>query len=635
MIGGLAPGSAAVADEVPIEAPPRDRTPARPARRGGSPTRDRRWTLTVSLAAPGRNPLRGAATCESAPIRILFDGCLSDRADLAAYLGAPGDHTDEQLVAHLYRRNGVAGFDRLRGAFAFVIVDADRDCVVGVRDPIGLHPLFYCQRGAEVSFAATPIVLAADRTPEALNRAALADHLCHRWPDPAETYFAGVRRVLPGSRVVVSGGRVHTARYWDPGPVDRPIEWLTAAEVARFDETMAKAVDRCLDTGRTGIFLSGGLDSISVAAVAADRARARGHRLPLALSLGFEDPSCDERAVQRAVAAELGLEHTLLSFGEALGERGLFQQALALNQDWPAPLGSTWNPAYMALAAQGRRAGVETILTGTGGDEWLTVSAFLAADLIRAGDVAGFARFVASWRRSYRCSSLVLARSTMWTFGLRPLMSRLCHRRAPDAWDRRRRGRLLRSDPSWVAPDPALKRELERRAPGCLPAADPSNGFYLREMRTALDHAIVTMELEERHHIGQQTGLRFLHPYWDADVVQLLFRTPPALLDRSGRSKGLVRETVARRFPTLGLDRQRKVAATSVHRSMLSAEVRELKRAVGNLDVLAGLGVVDPGTGWAFVDQALGKPGVHQHRAWDLLNLETWTRSFIHCANRN
>jgi asparagine synthase (glutamine-hydrolysing) len=398
---------------------------------------------------------------------------------------------------------------------------------------------------------------------------------------------------------------------------------------------MARAVDRCLDTGPTGIFLSGGLDSISVAAVAADRARARGDRLPHALSLGFEDPTCDERAVQRSIAAELGLEHTLLSFSDALGNRGLFQEALALNRDWPMPLGSTWHPAYLSLARHGRRAGVRTILTGTGGDEWLTVSAFLAADLIRAGDVAGFSRFVASWRRSYRCSSAVLARSVAWTFGLRPLASRFCHRWAPGAWDRRRRGRLLRSDPEWVAPDRSLKREQMLRAAGCLPDADPPNGFYLREMRTALDHALVTMELEERHHIGRRTGLRFMHPYWDADVVQFLFRTPPALLDRSGRSKGLVRETIARRFPALGLDRQRKVAATSVHRSMLASEVHALKRTVGNLDTLGALGVVDATRAWAFVERSLGARGVHQHRAWDLLNLETWTRSFIDYANQN
>jgi asparagine synthetase B (glutamine-hydrolysing) len=587
------------------------------------------WPLAVTLNST--EPIGGPLT-ESGRLRILFDGYLFDRRELRRSLGLGDDNSDAELVLAVYRRDGVDGFRRLRGAFALVILDRDRDRVIAARDPIGLHPLFYAQRNGTIVFATSPSALAVERGPKAFNRAALADHLCHRWPDPGETYFAGVRRLMPGSWLEVVGERVRTARYWDPGPPDRPIEWLGEAEVARFDEVLAKAVDRCLDTGRTGIFLSGGLDSISIALVAADRARARRQHPPLALSLGFEHPSCDERNIQRAVAAELGLEQRLLSFTEALGERGLFTQVLALDRDWPAPVGSTWNPAYMSLAARGRSAGVDTILTGTGGDEWLTVSAFLAADLIRAGDLRGFARFVASWRRSYRCSSLVLARSILWTFGLRPLAGRFCYRWAPVAWDRRRRSRLTRSDPPWVAPDQALRQEQEARAGGCLPAADPPGGFYCRALRTALDHPMVTMELEERHHLGRRLGLRFLHPYWDADLVDLLFRTPPALLERAGRSKGLVRSKVAARLPHLGLDRQRKIAATSLHQSLLSAEAAQLLAAVGGLETLGALGIVDPVTGWAYVQQSLSLPGMPQHRAWELLNLEMWTRSFVDCA---
>src|SRR5262249_51382484 len=65
------------------------------------------------------------------------------------------------------------------------------------------------------------------------------------------------------------GGHLRLDRYWKPFPEDAPIEWLTAKEAARFDEVFDRAVDRCLHNGPIGIFLSGGFDSISVAA--ADR----------------------------------------------------------------------------------------------------------------------------------------------------------------------------------------------------------------------------------------------------------------------------------------------------------------------------------------------------------------------------
>ena len=124
----------------------------------------------------------------------------------------------------------------------------------------------------------------------------------NRWPDPHETFFKAVRRVPPGMRAVLSKGRLQFDRYWDPAPVGRPLQWLTPEEASGFDDVFERAVKRCLCHGQAGIFLSGGLDSISVAAVAADCARASGQSLPLALSLGFPDPECNEQERQAAVA---------------------------------------------------------------------------------------------------------------------------------------------------------------------------------------------------------------------------------------------------------------------------------------------------------------------------------------------
>src|SRR5262249_37115651 len=149
----------------------------------------------------------------------------------------------------------------------------------------------------------------------ALNRAALADHLCQRWPDPQETFFTAVRRVPPGWRATISNRRLLLERCWHPIPASGTIPWLMDKEATRFDEVFDRAVDRCLGSrGPTGIFLSGGLDSISVAVSATDRARRNGQSPPWALSLAFPDPECDERALQAAVARELGLRQRLVDF---------------------------------------------------------------------------------------------------------------------------------------------------------------------------------------------------------------------------------------------------------------------------------------------------------------------------------
>src|SRR5205823_430261 len=135
------------------------------------------------------------------------------------------------------------------------------------RDPLGAHPVFYAQRESSVVFATHPrLLLAQPGVSRALNRAAIADHLCSRWPDNQETFFQAVRRIPPGWRAVVHAGRITLDRYWDPVPrYDRPIEWLSNTDAERFSEVLDVAVRRCLRFGPAGVFLSGGFDSVSIA----------------------------------------------------------------------------------------------------------------------------------------------------------------------------------------------------------------------------------------------------------------------------------------------------------------------------------------------------------------------------------
>jgi asparagine synthetase B (glutamine-hydrolysing) len=517
---------------------------------------------------------------------------------------------------------------RLRGSFVVAIIDGTRDVAIVARDPLGSHPLFYAQANYCVLFAASPQSLVVQPgVSRALNRAALADHLCHRWPDPQETFFAAVRRVPPGWRAIISGGRLHLGRYWEPAPEGRPIEWLAAEEIARFDEAFDRAVDRCLRNGPSGIFLSGGLDSISVAAVATDHARRTGQNLPLALSLGFPHPTCDERVIQAAVARDLGLRQYLLDFHEAVGSRPLLEQSLELNRELAAPLLNPWQPAYLALARRGRFEGIRTILTGQGGDEWLTVTPYLSADLIRRGALLELARFFGTLRRSYDSRPLEVARHALWTCGLRPLAGLALHRLVPRAHKASRLTRLITADPSWVAPDQELRAEQQRRAEGAMTPSDPPQGFYVRELRSGIDHTLTSWELEEQYELGKRIGVRFLHPFSDPDLVTMLYRTPPGVLNEAGRTKGLVRQTLARRFRLLGLERQRKVLATTFFQSLVLKEGPALADAAGDFPALSALGIVNGREARVAVLERLKEPGPRFQRIWDPLNLERWVRT--------
>ena len=497
------------------------------------------------------------------------------------------------------------------------------------RDPMGSHPLFYAEAGSCVLFAASPgRLLDWPGVSREFNRAAIADHLCGRYPNPHETFFKAVRRVPPGTRALLSQGRLQFDRYWDPAPVDQPVQWLTAEQVSRFDDVFERAVKRCLSHGQAGIFLSGGLDSISVAAVAADCARTSGQSLPLALSLGLSHPECNEQERQVAVARGLGLPQILLGFDEALGYRPLLRQTLELTATGAAPLLNAWQPAYLALARRARLDGVRTILTGQGGDEWLTVTPYYVADLIRRGAVVELAEFLGTLRRSYQINPFQLVRNIVWQCGLRPVGGLALHRLFPEAHAAGRLKRFLAGDPAWLALDPHLRVEHRHRAAQAMGVSDPSHGFYMRELRTSLDHALPSWAAEELYEQGRQTGLRFLHPFCDPDLVEMLCRTPPRLLNADGRSKGLVRRTLAKRFPALGLERQRKVLFNALFEQLLLREGPALADLAGDFPALSGLGIVDGAALAAFIRQALMQPGPRLHQIWQPINLEIWVRAY-------
>jgi asparagine synthase (glutamine-hydrolysing) len=596
------------------------------------------------LAGTGRAPklCLGAETgggapswAESSNYTIIFGGSLFNGNELQKSLGEPAAvrRNDAEIILAAFQRWGEDCLRRLRGTFALVIWDVAREVLLCLRDPLGTYPLFYAHAGKD--FVVSPVIDVLLKQPGVsprVNRVMMAGYLAQRFEKMDETFFEAVNRVLTGHVLCLTRSGCRTYRYWDPAPNGK-VDWLTAGEVDRFDEVFERAVNRCLSLGRASIFLSGGLDSVSVAALALEQARAKGMPQPWALSLAFPHPESDEEAVQRSVAEQLGLPQVVKPFFEATGENGLLGPALALSSSLPAPLLGVWLPAYYQLAREGKSRGCDVILTGNGGDEWLTVGPYIAADLLGKLDFLGFYRLWQSHRRSYRLSGFALLRNLLWRFGAAPILVPPVHRFVKQVapWAIRLRHRVSQPEwvpAKWVAPDPELRRELFHR----MEEADQKRGnrrrsFYDQAGRLSLGHSLMSWELEELFDVYGRANMRVIHPFWDADLVDLLYRTPPFMLNSGGRTKGLVRDSVARRFPRLGFERQQKVIAAKFHQSLVAQDAHRLWQESGGVSVLANLGVVDEDAlppNWA-----QPKNPREAFRVWSLLNLEAWARTHV------
>ncbi len=572
----------------------------------------------------------------SADCAVVFEGFLYNRAELTEELEAAGRAADDASVLLLaYQRWGEGFLERLRGIFALVLWDASRDLFLCVRDALGNHPLFVSSGGAEV-VASTSLdaVVHHPSVSTEINRAAVANYFLDFFPKLGETFYAHVERIPPGHALKLARGARSVYRYWDPQRSKLAKGWINKGELGLFDELLSRAIERFFDFGPLGIYLSGGLDSVSIAALATDLSERHGVAAPHALSLIFPTEA-NEESVQKGVASRLGLSQDLVPFAVAAGERGVLAPAVELSAHVSQPLQNYYLGVYNHLANVGKQRGCRAILTGNGGDEWLAVSPLLAADLLRAFDLGGLYRLWKETHNSYRQRALRhLAPRFIWNFGLRTLLRdgllRTLARVSPAALKSVRSHRVRRLVQPWQRIDPEVWREVRARAETVETdrTREPREyGTYIAESRLGLDHPLVSWEAEEVFENGRRLGVRFVAPYMDGELVEMLYRTPPTLLNRGGMSKGLVRETVARRFPELGFEAQRKIDLIKFFPSIVRAEGPGVWRRMGGAKALVAMGLADREKldSWA---QGVFRSDEHPvaFRLWLLMSMESWLR---------
>jgi asparagine synthase (glutamine-hydrolysing) len=589
------------------------------------------WVARVGSTLEVLSSKGPVSTATEGSSAAVFDGVLYNRDELERDLGPQPN--EAAVVLKGYERWGLEVLQRIKGIYGLVIRDGEHDVAVLARDPLGMNPIFYAERDGEllVSSSIEPL-LECDGVSRTLNRGALADHMIQRWPDREETYFEAVRRVPPGHALVIERGARRLYRHWDPAPPGEEMNWVAEDELERFHDLFDQAVNRCLALGPTAIYLSGGLDSVSVAGAAVDNCRAQGLPEPLALSLVFPHPECNEELQQRAVARTLGLDQVLLGLDDVIGERGLLLSSCDRQPGKQAPVLNHYGAGYTRLAERAAARGARGVLTGNGGDEWLCVTPLYAADLLRSLDFGGLVRHADAFRRSFNRSSVGVWRDILWTFGARRLLGSAAgatlRALAPGVLHAHRMRVVKSRVPDWVAPDPALKRELYDRGLASWPER-PTDGYYRHDLRFGLDHGITSLEMEEYYESARETGVRVLSPFLDAELVDFLYRVPPDLLNRGGRSKGLVRDELARRFPEVGFDRHKKVSAFSYGRDVVMREGERTWKELGGVPALAELGVIDADAFERMLPVFLSEDSREWGTVTHVLTLEAWTQSRI------
>jgi len=290
-------------------------------------------------------------------IWICYNGEVYGWQDDARRLEATGaafrTRSDTEFILRGYEAWGEDVVARLRGMFAFAILDLRRQCLFIARDRMGLKPLVYHRAADGFAFASTvrallPLLPAEARTPDA---EAVDAYLAHRYVPAPRTILRGLRR-LPNAtalRVDLRTFAVTESRYWRPTP--QAGDWQGTLDTAVRLRTVA---DRPV-----GIFLSGGIDSTLLAT----RLAANGCTNIAAYTAAFPGTPFDEAAQARTTAERLGLPHRAVEVPATPGED--FSRIVA-DLDEPFADPSAFPLWYLAREASRE---VKVVLAGDGGDE--------------------------------------------------------------------------------------------------------------------------------------------------------------------------------------------------------------------------------------------------------------------------
>jgi asparagine synthase (glutamine-hydrolysing) len=474
----------------------------------------------------------GARLLDLGPLRIAYDGpepppaepwCLLDgwldnAEELAIDLGQPASASPEQLIAAGWRRWGSELPSRLRGDFVLVVWDRERASGLLARDQLGARSL-YLHGGADgLRFAGEVRDLLAllPRRPGP-DRVSLAHWLSLSERPGSATLFEGIRRLDPATALSFGEGAIRQERYWQPRFADPP-PGGQADFALQVRDAFERAVRRRLDPDApTGVLMSGGLDSASVAAVAAQQApgavRAYSGIFP-------EHPAVDEAQLVRELRQTLGLPGVTAEVRPG----GLLASAIQATCAWQMPLvgwGEFWVLPLLRAAAQ---EGVRVVLGGDGGDELFGARSYLLADRLRGGHPLQAVRLAFELPGAgYGPPRRELAEMIAGVGALGALPYRL-HRllRAPFA---------ARQAPAWLTSE----ARSDLRA-----SSDPLAWKRLDGPRwwANIAHGLTrgieeTGVFEQQRRTAAAAGLQARHPLLDFDLVELGMRLPPlASFDR-------------------------------------------------------------------------------------------------------
>jgi asparagine synthase (glutamine-hydrolysing) len=316
--------------------------------------------LAIIDLKTGQQPI----TNEDGTVWIVFNGEIYNFHELQEKVLKLGHKlntkSDTEIIVHLYEEYGVDCLQYLEGMFSFAIYDIGKKRLFVARDRMGEKPLHWTVADGKFIFGSElKGILVHPAAKKRLNFAALQQYLALEYVPAPQSIFEGIYKLLPAHFLLVENGEVNVKSYWSPEPAKAAISEGEAKE--KLLSLLSRSIElRLISDVPLGVFLSGGIDSSTIAALAAPKVSGALKTF----SIGFADRSFDESDHARVVAQHIGAHHECVEFVPELALETMTELWKVLDE----PIAdASIIPTYFLSKMTKRN--VTVALAGEGGDE--------------------------------------------------------------------------------------------------------------------------------------------------------------------------------------------------------------------------------------------------------------------------
>lgn len=481
---------------------------------------------------------------------MAYNGEIYNYRELRAELEAAGEtfvgQSDSEILLRLFMREGSNCFSRLNGIFAAAFWDRKQSTLTLARDPMGVKPLYFAEQEHGFAFASEmkALIRGGDVVPT-INKKAVFHHLGLLWSPGRETIVSQINKMLPGEAMTVKDGAVQS-RWIFSNPVLPKASARSTTDsdklVALVHDTVETAVQRQLVSDvPLGAFLSGGLDSSSIAAFAARHRTGPGKLqcFSIAIADGAQaaEGFADDLPYARKVAEHLDVDlHVVQADGTMLDR--LAEMIYFLDE----PTADLAALNTLLISELARSQGITVLLSGSGGDDIFT----------------GYRRHYALMQERYWSWLPAAGRAALSGItGLLPKnIAQL--RRIAKAFQYAAEGSndRLAGYFSWLPPaeayallSPELRASMEpgdMLAPLMQSLSDvPEDASALRKMLyLECKHFLVDHNLNYADKMGMAASIEIRVPLLDADLVKLALALPDDLRQQGRVGKAIFKKAM-------------------------------------------------------------------------------------------